>query len=117
MIKRYESCIGLSLPAIGRYKIEFWYAPPGYEIKEHTHNNEDIKLILLFGHYVRFHRRCKGSFLGESFLATIGDFGRVFNIRSGDAHWFSVSNWPLIFMNIERWLIPPTSAADDFQLT
>jgi hypothetical protein len=36
IFKKYEECKGLSLPAIGRWKIEFWYAPRGYEIKEHT---------------------------------------------------------------------------------
>jgi hypothetical protein len=108
---------GLSLPAIGRWKIEFWYAPRGYEIKEHTHKSQDIKLIPIFCHNVVFHRTKKGEFLGETFWARFKDIGHIFNIKAGDKHYFSVSEWPLIFMNIEYWYIKPTSASDDLQLT
>lgn len=119
MIKRYESCIGISFPAFRRCKIEVWYAPRGYEIKEHTHPNQDIKLRLLFGHNVRFHRRKRGHVCGESFWATFRNIGKVFTINAGDSHHFEVSNWPLIFLNVEKWKegVEITSAAEDFQLT
>lgn len=117
LIKRYESCIGLSLPAIGRWKIEFWYAAPGYSIRPHIHPREDIKLCLLFGHNVRFHRKKSGYLLGESFLARFKDIGKMFTINAWDEHSFEVSNWPLLFMNIEKWSVKPTSAAEDFVLT
>lgn len=112
-IKHYESCIGLSLPSIGRWKIEFWWAPPGYSIKPHTHDNEDIELFFLFGHNCRFHRLEKGHLLGESFLARFKHFGKHFSIRAGTIHSFDVSNWPLLFMNIEKWHTKPTSASED----
>ena len=117
MLKRYERCIGLSLPAIGRWKIEFWFCPANYRIQEHTHDQEDIKLILLFGHEVRFHRRKKSEMLGQAHLARWRDIGRVFTINAGDAHWFEVSDYPLIFCNIEHWHCKPTSACIDFNLT
>ena len=117
MIERYERCWGLSLPAIGRLKIEFWFCPPRYKIRPHTHKNQDIKLILLFGHNVLFHRRKKFKYLGDAFLAKFKHIGRIFTINAGDEHSFDVSNWPLIFMNIEHWKVKPTSAAHDFQLT
>lgn len=116
-IKRYERCWGLSFPSVGKWKIEIWYAPRGYEIAEHTHPNEDIKLILLFGHNVVFHRRKKSTFIGESFWARFRDIGHIFTINAGDSHFFTVSNWPLVFMNIERWHTKPTSASEDLQLT
>jgi hypothetical protein len=116
MIKRYESCWGLSLPAVGKWKIEFWFAPPGYQIKEHTHDEEDIKLVLLFGHNVKFHRLKKGDSVWQVFFATWHNIGRSFTINAGDAHSFAVSSWPLIFMNIEHWHAIPTSACKDFNL-
>lgn len=116
-LRRYERCWILSFPSFGNRKLEIVYAPAGYEIAEHTHNNEDIKLIPLFCHNVRFHRRKRGEFLGQTFWATWKHIGKVFNIRSGDAHYFSVSNWPLVFLNIEFWYCKPTSASEDLQLT
>jgi hypothetical protein len=117
-IVRYESCIGLSFLPLGRYKLECWYCPRGYRIREHTHPNEDIKLCFLFGHNIRFHRRKNRHFIGESFCAQFKHIGKVFTINAGDAHWFEVSDWPLVFMNIERWKngVKPTSASVDFNL-
>jgi hypothetical protein len=116
-IRFFESCVGLSLPHFGKYKVEFWYAPAGYSIKPHTHPNEDIKLILLFGHDVRFHRRKQEDFLGESFLAKFTNAFKVFTINATDEHWFEVSDWPLIFVNFEKWKTEPSSACDDLKLT
>lgn len=119
IFKRFESCLGISLPAWGRIKVELWYAPAGYSIKPHTHNKQDIKLIFLFGNNVRFHRRKKGTYLGESVVMFWRNIGRIFTIRAGDEHSFDVSHTPLIFLNIETWRhgSTPTSAADDIQFT
>lgn len=117
LFHKYESCYIISLPAFGNYKIEFVFAPPGYSIQEHTHNNQDIKLVFLFGNNIRFHRRKRGEFLWESFFAKFRDVGHIFTINSGDEHNFEVSNWPLVFMNIEKWHTTPTSASVDLQLT
>jgi len=116
LVNRYESCVGLSLPAIGRYKIEFWYAPAGYEIRPHTHPNVDIELMFLLGNKVMFYRRPVGRLLPDMFRAMWYHIGRVFSVRAGDEHYFKVSEWPLIFMNIEKWHCEPTSAATDFKL-
>lgn len=116
MIERHESCIGFSFPSIGRWKIELWFVPKNYTIKPHTHPNQDIKLVFLFGHNIRFHRRKPKELFGESFYATYRNIGRIFTINRNDEHSFDVSNWPLIFMNIEKWYdVLPTSAAKDFQ--
>jgi hypothetical protein len=118
-IKTFEKCKGISFPAIGRYKVEIWTAPAGYSIKPHTHDNEDIKLIFLWGNNVRFHRRKKGSFISESFFAMWNNIGKMFNIRAGDEHSFDVSDTRLIFMNIETWKdgVVPTSASEDLTFT
>lgn len=118
-LRKFESCRGLSFPSIGKWKIEIWYAPSGYTIREHTHNNEDIKLVLLFGHDVVFHRvrNTKYSSRKISFLAKLWHIGKSFSIRAGDSHWFEVSRFPLVFLNIERWHTKPTSACEDLQFT
>ena len=113
---KYERCRGISFRNIGRWKIEFWFCPPNYQIAEHSHPNEDIELLFLFGHNIRFHRREQGKLLGESFFARFKHIGTVFTIKAGTYHWFEVSSWPLIFMNIEKWYSKPTSASEDFQL-
>jgi hypothetical protein len=115
-IERYERCLVLSLPAFGKYKIEFVYAPRGYEIAPHTHSHQDIKLIFLFGHNIRFYRKRPLKEL-VTFWARFSNIGKSFTILANDIHYFKVSNWPLVFMNIEKWHIKPTSAAKDLQLT
>lgn len=116
LINKYEKCWILSFSSIGRWKLELVYCPPNYEIQPHTHNQQDIKLIFLFGHNIRFFRqRPNGKLI--SFLARIRHIGKVFTIRANDIHYFNVSRWPLLFLNIERWKTKPSSAAIDLQLT
>jgi hypothetical protein len=116
---RHEACWGISLPSWGRKKLEFWYAPAGYEIKEHSHPNQDIELTILFAHNVWFCRR-RGSFIFcDHFYARYWNIGKTFTISAGDNHSFKVSKWPLIFMSRETWKdgVEITSAATDFQLS
>jgi hypothetical protein len=118
MIERHESCWGLSLPAIGKYKIECWFCPPNYAIKKHKHPNQNIKLFFLFGSGTTFHRERESEFGVKVDSYTVRgwrDFGRCFNILRGDYHYFSVSSFPLIFLNVETWFTTPTSAAKDFE--
>lgn len=116
--KKYESCRGLSIGPFGSYLVEIWFAPPKYEIKEHTHPHQNIKLIFLFGHNILFYRRKKGEFLGETFWAKFKDVGTIFTINAGDAHFFTVSSWPLLFMNIEKYInCKPTSASIDMEVS
>lgn len=111
-VKRYESCVGLSLPALGKWKIEFWFASSGYEIKPHTHPDLDIKLMFIFGHNTTFYRD-RGAMRAQK-LVKWWNIGKTFTILRGDSHHFTVSKWPLLFMNIERWYKKPTSAAESF---
>jgi len=116
LIERYQSCVGLSLPAFGKWKIELWLALPGYKIKPHSHDNVNIKLTFLFGHNVMFHRIKKNAELCMSFMAQLRHIGKTFTINAGDIHWFEVSRFPLIFINVEKWFIKPSSASIDLQL-
>lgn len=117
-IERYESCIGLSFPAIGKYKIELWYCPPHYAIAKHKHPEQDIRLTFLFGAGTTFYRErptADGSTI-SSRTVTPREIGRTFNILRSDYHWFTVSKYPLIFLNVEKWYSTPTSVAKDFKL-
>lgn len=115
---RYERCTILSFPSIGKWKLELVFAPAGYRIREHTHPNQNIKLIPLYCRDVTFCRRKWDNLFGESYRAGLKDIGRTFTIEAGDAHYFEVSKHCLLFLNIEHWLTStPTSAAIDLQLT
>lgn len=117
MVNRYKECWGLSLFKWGRYKIEIWYAPRGFKIEKHKHPNQDIRLYFIFGHGTTFYRQrdtANESIVAERTIAW-WNIGARFNILRGDYHWFTVSRFPLIFMNIEKWYIKPTSASEDFE--
>jgi len=119
LFRKYEDCYGISFPAIGQWKVEIWFCKPNYIIKEHSHNNEDIKLFFLFGRGVFFHKRRQDELFPTSFLASFPrNFLKCFNIWAGEFHYFEVSKWPLIFLNIEHFKkgYKPTSACDDLQL-
>jgi len=118
LIKRHEQCIGISLPSLGRFKLECWYCPSGYKIKPHSHDNIDIELLFLSGGGTTIHRKEFSELFSESHkLHWLRDFGRRFTIKAGTVHWFNVSKWPLIFINFEWWKkgIKPTSASIDFK--
>jgi hypothetical protein len=118
MIQRYESCIGLSFPAIGRWKIEFWFCPANYAIKKHCHPKLDIKLFFIFGAGTTFFRERNTKYSSKlDSYAVKGwrDFGRCFTILRTDYHYFTVSKFPLIFMNVEKWYSTPTSASESFE--
>ena len=115
-LHRYERCLILSFPSIGKYKIEILYLPSGYQIAPHTHDQQDIKLVVLFAHNVRFFRQRPTEGL-ITFLAQWRHIFKVFTIRANDIHFFTVSKFPLIFLNFERWHSKPSSAAINLKLT
>lgn len=118
MIARHERCVGLSLPAIGWWKIELWFCPPNYQIEKHSHPNVDIRLFFIFGNNSVFCRERNNANGIERVSKTIKwwHFGRSFRIKRNDLHYFTVSRLPLIFFNVERWYCKPTSAAEDFEI-
>lgn len=55
----------------------------------------------------------------ESFTPRWKHVFRMFTVKAGQRHWFSVSNLPLIFINFATFVDgkTPTSAATDFHST
>jgi len=118
MLKRHESCIGLSLPAIGRFKLEVWWCPSGFKIKPHVHDNVSIESLFVMGSGSYVCRKPEGELFAEQHkLRALRDFGRSFSIPAGCVHWFEVGKWPLLFINFEWWKsgVKPSSASDDFK--
>lgn len=115
IIRRYEKCWILSLPSFGRRKIELIFAPAGYRVREHCHEQVDIELFVLFCGVTRFYRRLKDETVGITHIATgSSDTFRKFSIPAGAFHFFEVDQWPFIFINIEKWHTKPKSVIDDF---
>ena len=118
LIRRHESCVGLLLWKSGQNTVELWVCPPDYAIKEHSHPDENIELMYLFGK-TTFYRR--SGFLGfeQSFTPRFWNFANRFSVPAGWSHRFRVGKWPLVFLNFAKWRVgvTPTSASVDFQLT
>jgi len=110
----YESCKGLTIWKSERYHVEIWYCPKNYVIIPHSHPQENIELMYLWGSTEFFRRRQEST---ESFKPKWYHFGRSFSVNAGDVHWFTVSPFRcLIFVNIAKFLpgFFPKSASIDF---
>jgi hypothetical protein len=118
---RYDYCRGLTLWRKGQRNVEAWWCPSGYEIIPHSHPNETIELIPLFG-WATFHRQKKvaGEWLpAESVVVTPRRWFRKHTVPMGCLHWFTVGRrMPLIFLNVSVWRdgVKPTTAAEDFEV-
>ena len=117
ILNRYQKCWGLTLWKWGQFKLELWICPKGYKIPAHSHDNQDIELLFLYGTAL-FARRLANKFFFDYVFATFPKhFGQRFTIPAGAEHYFEVSNKTLIFIGIERWKpgVKVTSASIDFQ--
>lgn len=114
LFNRHGPCIGLTLFRFARWNIELWYCPKKYEIELHSHPNEHIELMYLFGKTTFY--RDKG-ISTECFKPKWYHIFRTFSVKPGQLHSFSVSNCPLIFINISKFLQghKPMSASVDFK--
>lgn len=122
-INRYESCIGITLYKFGSKRAELWIIPRNYTIIEHQHSNENIELMFLFGR-TTFYRRPvydnqEVKVPAESLTTRWRFFGRCFSVKYYHSHWFKTTNWPLVFINFQTFLLgkKPVSAAEDFKIT
>jgi len=100
-------------------KLELCFFPAGYRIDEHTHNNEWLETVFLFGNAV-FHKRKlvdgKPVVLNQP-VSTKDNFLQVFTTRPDESHW-SIVYKLTVTLNIERWLTDDvTSACKDIQYT
>lgn len=118
IFRKHEVCRGLLLYKIGRYTAELWFCPSGYEIKEHSHPQEDIELMFLFGN-TTFFRRQKVGMQEEPFRPLWKHVGKCSTVPAGWSHRFEVGKWPLLFINFAKWKsgVEPTSASVDFELS
>jgi hypothetical protein len=85
--------------------LECWYLPPLTHVVPH-HHDFDGKFLKLFG---------RGTINKEAITKSWKwlDF-RVYNIRSGERHWLLNSQWPLIFLNLQKHNGPVQSAGENF---
>lgn len=116
LIRKHESCVGLLLYKFGQYTAELWYCPAHYVIKEHSHPQEDIELMFLYGSTIFFRRKDEQE---DSFVSKWYHCFKCFSVPAGWSHHFLVGRRPLLFINFAKWKkgITPTSASVDFQLT
>lgn len=122
IINRHERCMGIRLWKSKTRFIQLWYCPRGYEVKPHSHNDQHIELMYLFGK-TTFFREQKQYVLvgrkGESYSPKWYHMFRKFTVIAGQVHWFTVSSLPLVFINFATFIDGkhPISAATDFHIT
>lgn len=118
LIRRHEKCVGFLLFKFRQFTAELWYCPSNYVIAEHSHPNEDIELMFLFGSTI-FYRREDPALNEEFYIPKWYHAFRCFSVPAGFSHRFLVGNKPLLFINFASWKagVTPTSASVDFKLT
>lgn len=124
MINRHEGCWGLVLFKWRQRFIQIWFCKSGYEIKPHSHPEEDIELMYIFGSTTFFRMPRWSKFystfdymIPEKFTPKWYHIFRTFTVNNGVRHWFKVSKWPLVFINFSTFLPgnKAKSAAIDFK--
>ena len=115
-LNKHESCFGIVLFRSAIRFVQVWFCAAGYTIESHSHPHEDIELMFVFGS-TTFFRQVDGQ--TQSFTPKWYHVGRRFTVSAGTVHWFTVSKWPLVFINFSRFKdgYKPVSAAIDFQPT
>jgi hypothetical protein len=101
-----RNCYGMTLWRWNSLQVEFWICPPNFSIGEHTHPDMDGEIILLTGD-VNLCKRVNGEV-----KSTDRKF-KMLSVPRATPHFFtprSHSRIPTVFINIERWHVPPTSA-------
>lgn len=116
LINRHGPCIGICLWKWKQKFIQLWIIPPSYVIEPHSHDDEDIELMYLWGETTFYRQICKSEDI-EQFKPSIDyDIGKRFTVPAGAAHWFKTTTTKLIFVNFSTFLKGkrPRSAALDF---
>ena len=115
LFNRHGPCVGIKLWSDRKRFVQLWICPRGYTVKQHSHDDEEIELMYLFGRTTFF--RVAESV--QQFTPKWYHVFRSFTVKPAQIHWFSVSSLPLIFINFATFLDgkKPTSAAIDFHKT
>lgn len=121
LFDRHERCVGLRLWKSKTRFVQLWYCPRGYEVELHSHNDQNIELMYLFGKttFSRINVDNVNHLFTETFTPKWKHIFRKFTVKAGQLHYFSVSTLPLVFVNFATFLPgnKPVSAAIDFHLT
>lgn len=116
LINRHGPCIGIRLWKCGQKFIQLWIVPPNYTIEPHSHDDEDIELMYIWGK-TTFYREKTPLIIIEEFTPDQNyDIGKCFTVPAGTMHWFKTTTTRLIFINFSEFLpnTKPRSAALDF---
>lgn len=116
ILNKYGPCVGFTLYKFFNKRAEIWFIPGNYEIVEHSHPNEDVELMFVFGK-TEFYKRNIPTDKITSHRTSFCSWLRCFSVKHDDAHWFRTSSWPLVFINFQTFLNnhEPVSAAIDFK--
>lgn len=116
---KHERCFGITLWQTRNVHVQVWFCAPYYVIREHCHVESDIELMFLFGKGSIFARRESLETASECFIPEFPKHtGRLFTLKAGTWHYFTVSKWPLVFVNFSKAVTrqAPRSASLDFVL-
>ena len=102
-LQRRFGCTGLRIPLPGAWQVELWWCPKGSEITPHVHPSIDSTLVFLGGR-MRWRR---GSQRREF---TARDMFRAFRVPRDCVHSAQTTGRFGLFLNLERWTGPKTSA-------
>ena len=115
----YKDAIGFGIWKSKTRYVEIWKFPHEFDISPHTHPDEHIETMLIFGK-ATFCKR-KPDDAGVSIFKKTGLFSNMFkclSIPAGFIHWFVVGKrWPLIVINFSKFIpgTKPMSASFDIQ--
>ncbi len=114
-INRHDNCIGFRIWKWGRTQYELWFCPRYYNIERHSHDDQDIEIIFLYGS--PWFWRQENGVVTEGWPRFPHNFCDVFSIRAGVLHSFYTGRLPMIVLSKERWKegAKMTSAAVDFK--
>lgn len=117
MINYHEKCTGIVLFKWRQRFIQLWICKRGYEIKPHSHPEEDIELMYLFGKTVFYRKHETYPDVNEVYKPKWYHVFRTFTVKAGTIHWFTVSSLPLVFINFSKFKkgYKAKSAAIDFK--
>jgi len=118
MIHKVGPCWGITLWRWGNRKLELWYAPASYACVEHTHDDADSEITILYAKARRIYRRVGDKV--DAYIASSKQYrGRWFSVRAGIPHAFEAGKSFMVFLNLQTYLKGKrvTSVAVDFHPT
>lgn len=112
---RHGPCFGITLFKWKHYRIEIWKFPSNYTIEKHSHPNENIEVLYLFGNATFYRIKPENH---ELVIWKSDYIPKFLSLPAGYIHWFIVGKLPLVAINFSRFLNghESVSACEDFKL-